>query len=63
MVSEALADALQQYQNLETETDPSEDYDATVFDTITSLMGRNITNRMVRFTHLTVIINTIDYYY
>jgi hypothetical protein len=50
MVTEALADALQQYQNLETETDPSEDYDATVFDTITSLMGRNITNRMVRFT-------------
>lgn len=42
---ELIAEALEKYQNMdmETESEPTEECDFSVFDTITSLMGKDIT--------------------
>ena len=47
---ELIAEALEKYQNkdMETESEPTEDYDVSVFDTITSLMGKEITRSIQR---------------
>lgn len=48
LISELIAEALQKYHKVEAETENDDYDDTTVFDTITSLMGKDISHAIRR---------------